>query len=143
MVKFMDWTKILNKEWISVAQIIATVVIIVLLVITLFSGNRAIDSAREDIRSAREQLVRIEEFNNQSIELITGIIDSTDKVISGLEKLESENITASDIARQLESDNIELTRGIRELQDRTLESELVTDRIKQIQRDIEQENGID
>ncbi len=138
----MDWTKILSKGWIYVVQTIVVIAVILVFVGITDSRRKQSDlSVRKDIASAREQLVILSEQNGDTIELVTGVIDSNERVIDGLDNLRSENRRATIIADKLEEDNSDFKRRVRLIQDRSLESELVTDGIRQVIRDIELENG--
>lgn len=137
----MDWTKSLDKGWFNVLQTIIIIGILVFLVISNSTRNQSDLTIREEVRSVREQVVSINQHNNVAIGLIEEGLSSTVQVIDGLKDISTENKRARDITGELEQDNIEHTRRIREVQDITLESELITDGIKQIIRDIERENG--
>ena len=137
----MDWTKSLDKGWFNVLQTIIIIGILVFLVISNSTRNQSDLTIREEVRSVREQVVSINQHNSDAIGLIEEGLSSTVQVIDGLKDISTENKRARDITEELEQDNIEHTRRIREVQDITLESELITDGIKQIIRDIERENG--
>jgi len=143
MERLMDWMKILNKGWMNVIQMVIIVALFIFIVVSNSSGKQSNLSIREDIASARELVERVEKHSLDAIDLVTGVIDSNERVIEGLNQLTEENRRARDIAGELADDNIEHTKRIRAVQDSTLNGELATDRVSQIIREIERENGYD
>ena len=136
----MDLTKILDKGWINVIQTIVTIIAVIVIIIGL-DGSGADNSIREEVGSIREHLDTIEGQNNASIELVTGVIDSNERVVGGLNRLSTENKLARGITTELGDDNRDHARRIRLVQDRSLQSEFVTDELKQIIRGIERDNN--
>ena len=140
----MEWTKILNKGWVNVLQAIIMVVMFIIVMVTFIgTGDNSTDdeSVRSSIESLREQLVTIEEYYTESINTINGVIERNDKIIAEFKEYRIEAERSDNIVTELARDNIEHTIGIREVQDRLIESELVTDEIKQLIRRIEQDNN--
>lgn len=143
MVRYMDLMKILNKGWINVIQAIIIIALVVWIVVSSSSGSNTEYSIREDVASLRESVARIEEYNLQSISIVEGLIEANDRIVKGLGDLSEENQRTRELVGELKYDNIEHARRIREVQDTTLESELVTDGVKQIIRRIERDNNYD
>ena len=139
----MDWTKILNKGWISVIQTIIIIIMFVYIIVGNGTGSGTDNSIREDISSLREHVERIEANNSEAITIIDGLIDSNERVVNGLNQLGEENRRAREIATELADDNREHTSRIRTVQDTALNSEFTTDRVKQILREIERTNNFD
>lgn len=137
----MDWTKILDKGWINVIQTIIIIALFIFIGVSFSSTKRADLSIREDIEDTRKLLDQLEKNNDSTIELIEGVIDSTTRIIGGLNELADENQRARDIVSELESDNIGHTRRIRAVQDSTLNSELAIDGVRRVIEEIERENG--
>ena len=123
----MVWMKILDKGLIYVIQ---TVIIIIVIIGFGFVLNRSTKRAelsiREDVVDLRERLDKADELNREAIGLIAGVIVNNQRITDGLE--------------EIEGDNSEHQRRVLEIQDRTLESELITDGIKQSIRGIERYN---
>ena len=140
MGKLMAWTKILDKGWVNVLQTAIIICLCVFLIITNSTRKRSDISIREEVRSVREQVVAINKHNLDAIGLIEEGINSTERVIEGLDTLAKENKRARDITGELGQENIEHTRRIRAVQDTTLESELNTVTIQQIINGIERKN---
>lgn len=138
----MDWMKILNKGLEYGKKIIAVATIVVI-VVWLFNRSGSADdlSLREDITSLTNQLDALSEQNRLTSELVGGLVDINTRLIDGVKELERENTRARTITIELGEDNAELQRRTRLIQDRTLESEFVTDDIKRLIRSVERDNN--
>ena len=143
MVKHMDWTKILSNGWLNVIQMVIIIIMFIFIVIASSTGKRTDTSIREDLASAREQMDRIEKYNSSASDIVVGVIDANERIIDGLDSLGEENRRARDITVELAGDNQDFQRRIRAVQDSTLESELSIDRVNQVIREIERDNGYD
>lgn len=137
----MDWMKILNKGWKDVVQTIIIIIAIVVILIGLNGfGMDGDNSIREDIRSIRNELVTLEEQGKSAIELINGVIETGDRVDAGLTRLQQYNQQSQDFTEELATGNTRHQERVRLIQDRSLESEFITDEIKQLIQSIEREN---
>lgn len=139
----MDWTKILSNGWLNVIQMVIIIIMFIFIVIASSTGKRTDTSIREDLASAREQMDRIEKYNSSASDIVVGVIDANERIIDGLDSLGEENRRARDITVELAGDNQDFQRRIRAVQDSTLESELSIDRVNQVIREIERDNGYD
>lgn len=137
----MAWTKILSKGWKYVIQIIVVVGIVLVTTECNNRSRREIDySIREDIDSAREIVDRVEKQTLATIDVVDGIIDTNERLISGIKQLRDENRRAISLLGEIGSDNKDHQRRVRIIQERSLESELIIDGILQDIRTIERAN---
>ena len=138
----MDWMKILSKG-LEYAGKIIIIGIIIIVIAWLFDGAGATNerSIKEDLTSLGSKLDDLSEQNRVTGELVAGLIDINTRLIDGVKELEHENTRARTIAIELGEANSALQRRTRLIQDRTLESELVTDDIKRLIRSVERDNN--
>lgn len=142
MEKLMEWMKTLGKRWGYVLQAIIIIIMFIMLIISCNgTGDSSGTTIGKEITSLREQLVILEGQNKSAIESLANVVDSNERITSGLKDIQTENQRARDIATELSDINVEHTSGIREVQDTIIESEFITDGIRQLIRSIESENN--
>ncbi len=137
----MDWMKILSKGCKYVVQIIV-IVGIIWLFIECNNGSRELSdlSTKEDIKYIRKELGVIQDKTLTTIGIVEGLVENGVRVTDGLETLQLENRRARDITSEIGKHNEDHISRVRNIQDRSIESELVTDGILQLIRTIEREN---